>query len=93
MKGCYPPAWVVCKFTTIAVQIFSGATLRELDASAYEEAPPLSPQEMAEELGRSSESGAPLGSSSRSLGGRRRSLGRHACLCSCGVLLMSDCPR
>ena len=30
--------------------MFSGATLRELDASAYEEAPPLSPEEIAEEL-------------------------------------------
>ncbi len=56
--------------------MFSGATLRELDASAYEEAPPLSLEEIAEELGRTSEGGARPGSSSRSLGGQRRSLGR-----------------
>ena len=64
--------------TMCTAQIFSAATLRELDASAYEEAPPLSREEIAEELGRASESGARPGSSSRSLGGQRRSLGRHA---------------
>ena len=60
------------------VQMFSQATLRELDASAYEEAPPLSAEEIAEELGRTSEGGARPGSSNRSLGGRRRSLGRRS---------------
>lgn len=65
------------KHLKCTVQIFSGATLRELDAGAYEEAPPLSQEEIAEELGRSSEGGARPGSSSRSLGGHRRSLGRH----------------
>lgn len=61
---------------TSVLQIFSGDTLRELDASAYEEAPPLSPGEIAQELGPTAEGAAPSPRySSRSLGGRRGSLG------------------
>ena len=57
------------------VQMFSADTLRELDASVYEEAPPLSPEELAEETGRpSSDTGHPRWSD-RSLGSRRHSLG------------------
>ena len=65
------------------VQMFSADTLRELDASAYEEAPPLSPEELAEETGRpSSDTGHPR-LSDRSLGSRRRSLGDASLSLSC----------
>ena len=76
----FHPVWTA-RTGSSAVQIFSGSTLRELDASAYEEAPALSPLEIAEELGRTTESAGHPGSSSRSLGGQRRSLGRHAVKC------------
>ena len=60
------------------VQMFSVDTLRELDASAYEEAPPLAPEELAEETGRpSSDTGHPR-SIDRSLGSRRHSLGESS---------------
>ena len=67
----------------MCVQMFSADTLRELDASAYEEAPPLSPEEIAEETGRpSSDTGHPS-LSDRSLGSRRRSLGDSPLSLSC----------
>lgn len=60
---------------SLFVQIFSADTLRELDASAYEEAPPLLPDEIAAEMGRNTGSAAHPGFSSRSLGSQRHSLG------------------
>ena len=63
--------------------MFSADTLRELDASAYEEAPPLPPAELAEETGQpSSDAGHPR-LSDRSLGSRRRSLGEPPLTLSC----------
>ena len=64
-------------------QMFSADTLRELDASAYEEAPPLSPERLAEETGfPSSDAGHPR-LSDRSLSSRRRSLGESPPSLSC----------
>ena len=73
--------------------MFSVDTLRELDASVYEEAPALSPEELAEETGRtSSDTGHPR-SSDRSLGSRRRSLGESSpsLSCQCGKVCTHLC--